>query len=79
VNVPLQDITSERIQRQRREPTTTENRDQRDDARIGIAPVMIRIREQHRAALLLRNLARDAEQPLLRHYTDSGEPRRVRI
>jgi len=40
---------------------------------------MIRIREQHRAALLLRNLARDAEQPLLRHYTDSGEPRRVRI
>jgi hypothetical protein len=71
--------TSDRIQRQRGEPSTTENRDQSDDARISVTPVVIRIRQQHRATLLHRDIARDAEQPFLRHDASSSEPCRVHI
>ena len=41
--------------------------------------MVIRIRHQHRAVLLRRNRARDAEQPLLRYDAGSCKPRRVRI
>src|SRR6267142_3668461 len=71
--------TSDRIQWQRGKPPATENRDQSDDARIGVTPVVIRIRHQYRAVLLRRNRARDAEQPLLRYDTGSCKPRRVQI
>jgi hypothetical protein len=71
--------TSDRVQRQRGEPPASENRGQSDDARIRVAPVVIRIRHQHRATLLHRDLARDAEQPLLRRDASSSEPRRVQI
>ena len=40
---------------------------------------MIRIRKQHGAILLVRNLPRDPEQPLFRHDTSRREPRRVHI
>jgi hypothetical protein len=40
---------------------------------------MIRIRQQHGTILLVRNLARNTEQPLLRNDTSSREPRRVQI
>lgn len=71
--------TSDRIQWQRGEPSATENRDESDDARISVTPVVIRVRHQHRAVLLRRNLARDAEQPLLRYDAGSCKPRRVQI
>jgi hypothetical protein len=65
-DVECEDIrTSDRVQWQRREPTASENRDERDHARISITPVMIRIRKQHGAILLVRNLTRNTEQPLL--------------
>ena len=81
VDLCAEDIlrTSDRVQWQRREPTTSENRDQRDHARIGITPVMIRIRKQHRTMLLVRDLTRYTEQPLFRDDTSSREPRRVQI
>ena len=41
--------------------------------------MVIRIRKQHRAVLLLRNLARNAEQPLLRNDANGREPRRVQV
>ena len=41
--------------------------------------MVIRIRHQHRATLLHRDIARDAEQPLLRHDASSREPGRVHI
>ena len=50
--------TSDGVQWQRREPTTSENRTQCDNARISITPMMIRIRKQNRTILLLRNLTR---------------------
>ena len=41
--------------------------------------MVIRIREEHRAVLIHRNRARDAEQPLLRDHANRSEPCRVRI
>ena len=41
--------------------------------------MVIRIRKQHRTVLLLRNLARNTEQPLLRNYARGREPRRIHV
>jgi len=41
--------------------------------------VVIRIREEHRAVLIHRNRARDAEKPLIRDYANRSESCRVRI
>lgn len=41
--------------------------------------MVIRVCKQNRAVLLLRNLACNTEQPLLRNYANSREPRRVRV
>lgn len=71
--------TSNGVQRQRRKQTATQDGDKRDDTRIRVAAVMIRIREQHRTTLLFCDLARDAEQPLLRYNADGCEPRRVHV
>lgn len=62
-----------------RHPPAPKDRHERDDARIRIAPMMKRIREQHRTALVVRDALRDAVQPLLRHDADRREPRRVRV
>jgi hypothetical protein len=40
---------------------------------------MIRIRKQQGTILLVRNLTRHTEQPLLRNDTSRREPRRVQI
>jgi hypothetical protein len=55
---------SDRVQRQRREQTASENRDQCDYARISTTPVMIRVGKQHGTILLVCNLTRNTEQLL---------------
>ena len=76
----VEDIrTSDGVQWQYREPTTSENRNQRDHARISITPMKICIRKQNGTILLVRNLTRNREQRLFRNDTGCHEPRRIQI
>ena len=61
------------------EPPIAQNRNERDRAPERVAPVVHRVREQHRAPLLVRDTLRDTIQPLLRDDARTREPRRVRV
>ena len=72
-------LTSDRIEREVREPPIPKDRDERDRAPKRVAPVVYRIGHEDRAALLVRDAFRDAVQPLLRKHAHRREPRRVRV
>ena len=59
------------------EPPIAQNCNERDSAAERVAAMVHRVREQHRAPLLVRNTFRDTIQPLLRNHAHPREPRRV--
>ena len=61
------------------EPPIAQNCNERDSAAERVAAMVHRVREQHRAPLLVRNTFRDTIQPLLRDDAHSRKPRRVRV
>ena len=74
-----QERTSDRIERQSGEERAAQNGDERDGARVRVGAVVVRVGQQHRRALLRRDLARDPEQPFFRYDAHGCEPGRVGV